>query len=321
MRRLGWSVVAALAGLVGGAGCAQCPHRLGCPSGSSSSASPACDSCPRVPAPFTARAALLPSHPLAPQCQGCESQYSAPPCAACQTPTPAPPLAPAAAVEPSWGPSAGSGVRLLGPETEPSAAPPDAARLSPPEPGAPPAAIPSQPGGADTRPLPKGGVGEEPSATPQLPVGIPQFSMPGKQVAAGLRPISVDGLDWLASNGYRTVVHVRRPGQDDSSDRSQFEKRGLRYLSLEVSPETLSREVVERFNKAVNDAGNLPIFVYDKDGILAGGLWYLHFRLSEGAGDEDARARASRLGLRPDQEGEGKRMWLAVQKYLSEMKP
>jgi protein tyrosine phosphatase (PTP) superfamily phosphohydrolase (DUF442 family) len=154
-----------------------------------------------------------------------------------------------------------------------------------------------------------------------LPVGIPQFSMPGKQVAAGLRPISVDGLDWLASNGYRTVVHVRRPGQDDSSDRSQFEKRGLRYLSLEVSPETLSREVVEGFNKAVNDAGNLPIFVYDKDGILAGGLWYLHFRLSEGAGDEDARARASRLGLRPDQEGEGKRMWLAVQKYLSEMKP
>jgi protein tyrosine phosphatase (PTP) superfamily phosphohydrolase (DUF442 family) len=169
--------------------------------------------------------------------------------------------------------------------------------------------------------LPKGTGGEEPSATPALPVGIPQFSMPGKRVAAGLRPISVDGLDWLATNGYRTVLHVRRPGQDDASDRSQFEKRGLRYLSLEVSPDTLSREIVERFNQIVNDAGGLPLFVYDKDGTLAGGLWYLHFRLGEGASDEDARARASRLGLRPDQEGEGKRMWLAVQKYLSEMKP
>jgi hypothetical protein len=169
--------------------------------------------------------------------------------------------------------------------------------------------------------LQKGTAGGEPGATPVLPVGIPQFSMPRKRVAAGLRPISVDGLDWLATNGYRTVLHLRRPGQDDSSDRSQFEKRGLRYLSLEVSPETLSREVVERFSQVVDDAGNLPLFVYDKDSILAGGLWYLYFRLTEGAGDEDARARAARLGLRPEQEGEGRRMWLAVQKYLSERKP
>jgi hypothetical protein len=147
-------------------------------------------------------------------------------------------------------------------------------------------------------------------------VGIPQFAMAKKRVASGLRPI-LDGLDWLAGNGYRTVLHVHAPGQDDSADRKQFEMRGLKYLSLEVSPDTLSRGTIDTFHQFVTDPGNLPLFVYDRDGTLVGGLWYLHFRISEGATDEVARANAARLGLRPDQEGDGRRMWLAIQNYLS----
>jgi hypothetical protein len=83
-----------------------------------------------------------------------------------------------------------------------------------------------------------------------------------------------------------------------------------------VSPQTLSRDIVDRFNHLVTDAGNQPLFVYDRDGTVAGGLWYLYFRIAEGASDEDARAQAARLGLKPDAE-EGRPMWLAVQNYLS----
>ena len=130
----------------------------------------------------------------------------------------------------------------------------------------------------------------------------------------------IDGLDWLAANGYKTVLHLRAPGEDDVTDRRQFEARGLKYFSLEV-PIPLTREVVEEFNHMIGEVGNQPLFVYDRDGILAGGLWYLHFRIADGASDEDARANAARLGLKEDQSAEAKRMWLAIQQYLGGNKP
>jgi protein tyrosine phosphatase (PTP) superfamily phosphohydrolase (DUF442 family) len=180
-------------------------------------------------------------------------------------------------------------------------------RLYPPPDSAP------NPGGG----LPKAGVKEEQGLTPALPVGIPQFNVVKNKVASGLRPPTIDGLDWLAQNGYRTALHLKAPGQDDSADRHEFEKRGLKFVSLEVSPDTLTREVVGEFNAVVGDAASLPLFVYDKDGMLAGGLWYLHFRIIEGVSDEDATARAARLGLKENREGEHRVMWLAIQKYLS----
>ena len=125
------------------------------------------------------------------------------------------------------------------------------------------------------------------------------------------------GLEWLQANQYRAVLHIRLPGQDDSADRQQVEKRGMKYLSLEVSPQTLSRQVVDAFNRIVNDPLNHPLFVYDKDGTLAGGLWYLHFRTVDRASDDVARAKAVRLGLRDDPNGANPEMWLAIQKYLA----
>jgi protein tyrosine phosphatase (PTP) superfamily phosphohydrolase (DUF442 family) len=156
------------------------------------------------------------------------------------------------------------------------------------------------------------------SNAPVLPVGIPQFAMVNDKVANGLRPMLDDGLDWLKSNDYRTVLHIRKPGHDDSADRKQVEKRGIRYLTLEVSPETLSRKTVDDFNRLVSDTARYPLFVYDRDGALAGGLWYLYFRLMEHDTDETARVRAARVGLREDREGAHRAMWLAVQKLLSE---
>jgi protein tyrosine phosphatase (PTP) superfamily phosphohydrolase (DUF442 family) len=184
--------------------------------------------------------------------------------------------------------------------------------LSAPETTQPPlAALQPQAGVAEER-----GNGTPPVATPPLPVGIPQFAQVRKRVATGLRPI-LDGLDYLANNGYRTVLHLRPPGQDDTADKKQFQQRGLQYFSLEVSPDTLRRDLVDQFNHLVADPGMLPLFVYDRDGSLAGGLWYLHFRTVEGASDEDARARAARFGLK-ENTPEGRLMWLAVQKYLSD---
>jgi protein tyrosine phosphatase (PTP) superfamily phosphohydrolase (DUF442 family) len=151
---------------------------------------------------------------------------------------------------------------------------------------------------------------------PLFPVGIPNFSPAKDQVSSGLRP-SLDGLDWLQANGYRTILFLRGPGDDDSTDKKQVEKRGMKYLSLEVSPATLSQQVVDDFNQIVNAAKGYPLFVYDRDGSLAGGLWFLHFRGADPGAADSARVRAGALGFREDRDDSHRTMWLAIQKLLS----
>src|SRR5204862_413614 len=149
-----------------------------------------------------------------------------------------------------------------------------------------------------------------------LPAGIAQFAKAIPGVSAGLRPSIDDGLDWLAANGYRTVLHLRGAGDPDNADRKQVERFGMTYVSLEVTAQTLSRERVEEFARLVREPARQPIFVYDQDGSIGGSLWYLYFRKVDGDNDEVARIKASPLGLREDREGNHRLMWLAVQKYL-----
>jgi protein tyrosine phosphatase (PTP) superfamily phosphohydrolase (DUF442 family) len=148
------------------------------------------------------------------------------------------------------------------------------------------------------------------------PVDIPQFAVALPNVGSGLQPFP-DGVAWLQEKGYRTVLHLRQPGEDDAIARKVFEKRKLLFLSLEVSPRSLTPETVEAFNRIVSTEPNLPLYVYDKDGSLAGGMWYLYFRLAAKMPDDKARAEAERLGLRTDADGDYRTMWEAVQNYLA----
>ncbi|HLJ92556.1 MAG TPA: hypothetical protein VKU02_05110 [Gemmataceae bacterium] len=203
----------------------------------------------------------------------------------------------------SWRPPTENGVRLAPPDGATSPPAVGGARLQSPQ-----FNIPSS-GAAPP--------GEERAPTPLLPAGIPQFAIAKEQVATGLKPM-LDGVDWLKENGYRAVLHVRQPAEDDAAERKLFEMRGLKYLSLELSPQTLSPAVVAEFNRMVAEPGNLPLFVYGKSGPLVGGLWYLHFREVEHLSDAEARTRAGRLGLPESPNGLQQEMWLAIQKYLSE---
>jgi hypothetical protein len=151
-----------------------------------------------------------------------------------------------------------------------------------------------------------------------LPVGIPEFApaLP-ERVASGRKP-TLDGLDWLKANGYKAALALRRPGESESADRKQLEQRGLKPLSLEVSPATLTAATVEAFARTVSDPSSQPLFVYDADGSLAGPLWYLYFRRVERLTDEVARLRAGRLGLRESAGGPHAEMWVAAQKLTTQ---
>jgi protein tyrosine phosphatase (PTP) superfamily phosphohydrolase (DUF442 family) len=288
-RSLGLSAAFILA-LVTGAGCSHCCQR---PRAYADPATPWCPSCrggaaapgpsvappePRpLPGPAGAPSGALPAPP--PEARGYQ---------------PFPPESP----QYTWRPPADTGIRLSPPEPVVPAGPPQSA----------------EPPRAEVPPRPE--VREEPRPSPALPSGIPQFAVARAGVASGLKP-SLEGLEWLRSNAYRAVLHVRQPGEDDTAERRQIEKLGLRYQSLELSPQTLAREVVEQFNQIVSDTSQQPLFVYDRDGMLAGSLWYLHFRIASQDTDEAARLKAARLGLKENAGGDNSEMWLAIQKYLA----
>ena len=183
--------------------------------------------------------------------------------------------------------------RLPGPEVAEFAPRAGKGALAPP----PPSAFPTPPGSSP------------------MPVGIADFTRAKVGVATGLKP-DLDGLTWLKQNGYKTVLYLKRPGDEDGAHRQQVEKNGMRFLSLSVSPETLTPQAVAEFNQIINDAGGRPLFVFDRDGSLAGGMWYLHFRTSELLSDDEARLRAGRLGLKENGSAEQKLMWSAVQRHL-----
>lgn len=231
------------------------------------------------------------------------------------------PFAPSAAAAPGAPPSSPAIQQnnYIAPGVSPAPSPPVAsprAYLQQPEPTAPaPEARSSPPQSPEPPPA-----RDDSAASPSLPVDIPQFAAVKTNIASGQEPFA-GGIAWLKSHGYRTVLHVRAPGADDSVARNQFEQSGLHYLSLEVSPQTLSRTIVDQFNRLVADASNLPLFVYDKDGSLAGALWYLHFRLVDRATEEKAREEAERLGFKQDRGDAHLKMWLAVQNLLKEFQP
>lgn len=259
--------------------------------------------CPPVPPPTVSSPfpAPIPASTFTPSPQALLQAPAATVPAPSATRSYEPPLA--TPLEPTWRIPADSGVRLAPPEETSPPPMEGGVRLQPPDLRLPSPSLPPR--------------SEERAPTPLLPAGIPQFALAKDQVATGLKPM-LDGVDWLKQNGYRAVLHLLQPGEDDAAERKLFEMRGLKYLRLEVSPQTLSRSVLEEFNRVVGDRGNQPLFIYDKSGALTGSLWYLHFRDVEQLGDEEARIRAAQLGLREDQNGLQREMWLAIQKYLSE---
>jgi protein tyrosine phosphatase (PTP) superfamily phosphohydrolase (DUF442 family) len=149
------------------------------------------------------------------------------------------------------------------------------------------------------------------------PLEIPGFALVKPGLATGQQPFP-DGVTWLHNHGYRTVLYLKAPAEDDLAAQRQFEKNGLRYLRLDVVPNPLTREMVTRFQQFIADEGNRPLFVYDKDGSLAPAMWYLHFKLTENLPDDKAKAEAVRLGLAPEQSAMHQAMWNAARRFAEE---
>jgi protein tyrosine phosphatase (PTP) superfamily phosphohydrolase (DUF442 family) len=181
------------------------------------------------------------------------------------------------------------------------------------------------PGGGSTRSASPGDAGfgvlggptrpqtPEPARATSPQTGLPGFAKVKDGVASGRKP-TLEGFDALKQGSYRTVIYLHPAGADTTAAKDVAEKRSLRFVAIETTPEKLA-DAVAQFNAAVADKAARPVYVYDDDGVRAGAVWYLHFRTAEAMSDDVARVRAKPLGL-TDQTEEAKAFSLAIQRYL-----
>jgi protein tyrosine phosphatase (PTP) superfamily phosphohydrolase (DUF442 family) len=146
-------------------------------------------------------------------------------------------------------------------------------------------------------PLPKEEPAKEPSPMVKSASGIPGFGTIKEGVFGGLRP-EITGLDWLKENGYKTIVYLHAPSEDETTDRREVERRGMKFVSVPLKPETLDEKWMDDFNNLIRKTDEQPMFIYDKDGTMSGAVWYVHFRTAEFLTHDEAKLRANRLGLK-----------------------
>lgn len=147
--------------------------------------------------------------------------------------------------------------------------------------------------------------------------GLAEFTIVQTGVATGRKP-AVEGFDQLQSRGYRTAVYLHDPNEDVSAAKDLAEKKGLTFVGIPTSPETLP-EAFTKFREMVSDAGRHPMFIFDNDGVRTGSLWYLYFRVVDQFSDDAARVRAAPVGLRETGGEDERRFWRAIQAYLAKL--
>ena len=172
------------------------------------------------------------------------------------------------------------------------------------------------------------GASEEPgpSVDPAVPVPVPaaearsaapgirRFAAVEPKLAGGSLPTTA-GLDWLAEKGYKTVLDLRESGADSTSYASEVTSRGLRYVALPISLQTVDSKHLELFSAELSLSEARPLYFCDTDGDRAGVLWYLRRITVDKVDPQDASREAQEMGLRD------KEFWLAASKYLESLKP
>lgn len=157
-----------------------------------------------------------------------------------------------------------------------------------------------------------------PGSISDKPVSAESYEpVPGfANVSSGRKPLP-EGLKKLKEKGFTTFAYLHAAGADVTATRDLVEQQGLKFRSVAVSADTLKANS-ETFAELLRETDARPLFVTDDDGVRAGSLWYVYFRSAESLDPDQAKLRATRLGLRdPSASEEQKRFWLAINNLLA----
>ena len=127
------------------------------------------------------------------------------------------------------------------------------------------------------------------------PVAVPNYAVLRPGVAAAGQP-TPDALRQLKTQGFRTVINIRTEAEGPKGEEEIVKGLGLRYVSIPVTPETLSLEDVRAVAKLLDDPEAAPVLFHCASSNRVGGVIAVIEGLA-GKSLEEAEVAGRKAGL------------------------
>ena len=115
-----------------------------------------------------------------------------------------------------------------------------------------------------------------------------------------MAPPTAGRVEELAREGFRSIVNLRAPGEQNevlspSEEGEVARRQGLEYVSIPVSPQDINEVTADRFDREVSRLPG-PVVVHCASGKRAGLFTLMHVARAEGLSGEEAVAKAEAKG-------------------------
>ncbi len=128
------------------------------------------------------------------------------------------------------------------------------------------------------------------------PVQMPSYRVIQPGLATAGQPVP-EALQTLKEMGFRTVINLRTEQEGAAQERSVVEAQGLRYVSVPITPDTLSLKDVETVEKVLADPDAAPVLLHCATSNRVGGVWAV-IQARKGKSLEEAEAAGREAGMR-----------------------
>ena len=130
------------------------------------------------------------------------------------------------------------------------------------------------------------------------PEDIPNYLRVRPDFATGGAP-TAEGLARLREFGFAVVVDLRPPSGATGAERTIVEASGLRYVSVPITPETLSWADVSAVKAVVDEPARGGLLLHCASGNRVGAVWVL-MEVAKGVPLEKAERAGRAVGLRSE---------------------
>lgn len=128
--------------------------------------------------------------------------------------------------------------------------------------------------------------------------GVPNACQVLPHLVTGGQP-SAEHFAALREAGVEVIIDLRDPMEPRPFDQPELMRElGFEYVTIPVTPATMTRENLNRVLAAVREAAPRSMLVHCASGNRVGGALYPWLVLDHGFSEEEATTAAMRMGLR-----------------------
>ncbi|PMB26521.1 beta-lactamase hydrolase domain-containing protein [Fischerella thermalis] len=122
-----------------------------------------------------------------------------------------------------------------------------------------------------------------------------------QELAIALSQPSVAELQQAAEAGFKSVLNLRSPQEDDflSAEQQAAEVAGLNYVNIPLRPDLLSEELIDQILTQIDQLPK-PLLTHCKTGLRAVTTGLMYIATREGMSAEAAFAKGEELGFSYD---------------------